>query len=92
MDNEDTGPQDPGLDIDQIHRLAALMCSEKEIAEYMGTTLDIIEEFYTSAVRRGREKGRINIRTWQMTEAQKGNIEMLKWLGLQYLSQTPPGK
>lgn len=84
--------KDPGLDRDEVRKLGALMCSIEEVAAYFNVKREIIEDFYFDDFRAGMDKGRINLRTWQMTEAQNGNIDMLKWLGQQYLGQIPQNK
>lgn len=82
----------PQLDRDTIKKLGALMCSVEEIAGYLGVDPDVIKDHYKDSWNEGTQAGRVNIRQWQMSQAQGGNIDMLKWLGQQYLKQAPHNK
>lgn len=83
----DTLP-DPNLDREQIKRLASIMCTEEQIAAFCNVSVNVIRRHYSVEVQTGHDTGKIQLRQWQMEQAQKGNIDMLKWLGKQFLGQT----
>jgi hypothetical protein len=91
-DDLDVAEDVPILDRDTIKKLGALMCSVDEIAGYLGVDPDVIRDHYADSWIEGTQAGRVNIRQWQMSQAQGGNIDMLKWLGQQYLKQAPHNK
>lgn len=78
----------PDLEENKIESLAAIMCTEMQIAEFFNVPLEYIRGRYMHAVQAGWEKGKIKIRQMQFDMAKDGNEEMLKWLGKQYLGQS----
>jgi hypothetical protein len=80
----------PRLKIDpaQVERLAAIHCTNEEIAAVVGCSSDTIERRYAVNIKTGRARGRASLRRIQWEAAQKGNIGMMIWLGKQLLGQT----
>lgn len=72
-----------------VERLAAIMCTESEIAAVLGTcvrTLQRDKEF-CRIYKKGMDTGRASIRRSQFEMMKAGNATMAVWLGKQYLDQ-----
>lgn len=80
-------PKKYNIDTKQVESLAGFGCTNKEIASFFGCSADLIEKSYSEFMTKGREKGKIRLRQWQMKAAEKGNVTMLIWLGKQMLGQ-----
>ena len=87
-------PKKYNIDTEQLEKLASFGCTNTEIASFFGCSSDLIEKSYSEFLTKGREKGKIRLRQWQMKAAEKGNVSMLIWLGKQLLGQSehPPEK
>jgi len=75
-----------------LKALAAVGCTNKEIAAHFGVSERTIERRYRNAEFRatmeaGLATGNISLRKKQMSMALKGNTTMLVWLGKQRLEQ-----
>jgi len=81
------------IDLEQVERLAAIDCTEPEIAAVLGIDYatwkrhkkrnpDILE-----TVERGKENGKASLRRLQWKTASEGNPTMQIWLGKQRLGQ-----
>lgn len=78
-----------GLEV--IEKLSSFMCTEEEIASFMGVTVETLHRQENNAsflerVKKGREKGKASLRASQFRMA-KTNPTMAIWLGKQYLGQ-----
>lgn len=75
------------VDLKLVERLAAIGCTDREIA----VTLEVSENFLRrrcrEALDRGRARLKKSLRRKQLELARKGNVPMLIWLGKQYLGQ-----
>ena len=80
-------PKKYNIDTSQVEKLAGLGCTNKEIGSFFGCSADLIEKSYSEFLIKGREKGKIRLRQWQLKAAEKGNVAMLIWLGKQMLGQ-----
>lgn len=78
------------VDLDDVVELAAEGCTTKEIAAALGFSQGTLfgRKDIKDAYDRGREMLGVNIRHWQICAAKSGNVQMLIWLGKQYLGQT----
>ena len=78
------------LDIDpaQVEALAAIGCTQEEIATALGCSRQTINRRFKVACIAGGDKLRMSLRRWQYVKAKDGNVAMLIWLGKQYLGQT----
>lgn len=77
------------IDYEAVERLASIMCTQQEIANYLNlhvTTLLRDEEF-CDTYKKGLDKGKMSIRRQQYKSAESGNVTMQIWLGKQYLNQ-----
>jgi len=86
------------IDLEQVERLAAIDCTEPEIAAVLGIDYatwkrhkkrnpDILE-----TVERGKENGKASLRRLQWKTAQEGNATMQIWLGKNRLGQSDKQK
>ena len=77
------------IDYDVVEKLAGIMCTQLEIASYLGCSVKTLEKDkkFVETHRKGLEKGKMSIRRFQYRAAEDGNSTMLVWLGKQYLGQ-----
>ena len=77
------------LDYGLIEKLASIMCTQEEIATFIGCdvrTLQRDEEF-CRIYKKGQENGKMSLRRMQFKSAEQGKVPMQIWLGKQYLNQ-----
>lgn len=80
------------IDQHQVEQLAAIFCTVGEIAAVLGCSKDTIERRFAALIKTGRCKGKMSIRRAQYNVAiKKENVQMLIWLGKQYLEQRDMG-
>ena len=81
------------IDIEQVERLAAIDCTEPEIAAVLGIDYATWKRHKKKnpdlalIVERGKENGKASLRRLQWKTAQEGNATMQIWLGKQRLGQ-----
>lgn len=75
------------LDRSQLVAFARAGCTNEEIAGAFGVSEETLSNNYSEELRLGRADGRVSLRTTQMMLAEHGNVNMLIWLGKQYLGQ-----
>lgn len=73
---------------EQVHKLAAIGCTDKEIGEIVGCSHDTLTRRFRDELDAGRANGRASLRRKQWEIALGGNVTMLIWLGKQYLEQS----
>jgi hypothetical protein len=76
------------LDTDIIENMAAIHCTNREIAEVMGVSVDTLQRNFPSFLQKGRARGKAKLRRMQWQAAEQGNATMLVWLGKNILGQT----
>lgn len=81
------------LDIIELEKLAAMHCTQQEVAAFFDTThktisIKLRQEPYKTVWERGWGKGNASLRRKQFELAMAGDKTMLVWLGKQWLSQT----
>ena len=81
-------PKKYDIDEKQVEKLAALGCTNTEIASFFGCEDSLISKSYSRNVTKGKEKGKIRLRQMQWRSAEKGSVPMQIWLGKQVLGQT----
>ena len=81
-------PKKYNIDTEQVEKLAGLGCSNTEIASFFDVGEHVIRKSYAEFLEKGRDKGKIRLRQWQMKAAQRGNVAILIWLGKQMLGQS----
>lgn len=93
------GPGQPPRKIpwEQVERMAMVQCSATEIIMILGISSQTL---YEASIRehgiplgeyldKFREIGKLALRRKQHEVALKGNVTMLRWLGIQHLEQSP---
>lgn len=73
---------------DQVQKLAAIGCTDKEIGEIVGCSHDTLTRRFKEQLVAGRANGKASLRRKQWEIALGGNVSMLIWLGKQVLGQT----
>ena len=83
-------------DLETIRKLAAMDCTDVEIAGFLGISLDTIQRWrkhhkgFQDAFASGKAHGNISLRRWQNRAAENGSAAVLIWLGKQRLGQREP--
>lgn len=76
------------IDNEMVVKLAAIGCTNKEIASVLDCNEDYLARGYNTELERGREQGKMRLRQKQMEVAMKGNVPMLIFLGKNMLGQS----
>lgn len=77
------------LDLDLIEKLAAIHCTNTEIAATIGCDSSLLsKKNYSEIVRKGRERGKQTLRRKMFETAMGGNVTMMIWLSKQILDMT----
>lgn len=76
------------LDYNAIEKLANIQCTQKEIASFLGCSVDTLQrdEKFCDLYNKGKENGKMSLRRMQFKLAEK-SYAMAIWLGKQYLGQ-----
>lgn len=79
----------PLKDIDptEVVKLAAMQCTNKEIASFFDCSTDTLERRFAAELAKGRDSGKIKLRRLQWQAAEKLDRTILIWLGKQLLGQ-----
>ena len=75
------------LDAQQVEELAAIGCTQVEIATVFGVAEGTIRHNFYDAYKKGHETAKMSLRRLQFAAANRGSVPMLIWLGKQYLGQ-----
>lgn len=67
--------------------LAKIHCTHKEMASILGISTDTLRDRFSHLIEKGQDGGKRSLRRLQWEQAEKGNIQMLIWLGKQMLGQ-----
>jgi len=80
----------PLLEIDarQVEKLAALRCSNIEIAAFVGCDRKTLYNRFSPEIDKGHQSGKERLRTLQWKSAENGNVAMLIFLGKNLLGQS----
>lgn len=78
-----------------IEQLASYMCTEEEIASFLGVSAETLKtkdnnETFSECIKKGRQKGKASLRMSQFRIA-KTNATMAIFLGKQFLGQSDEG-
>ena len=76
------------IDYEAVRKLAAIMCTQEEIASFLGCSVDTLQrdETFCGLYKEGRETGKMSLRRMQFKHAEK-NPQMAMFLGKVYLKQ-----
>ena len=81
------------FDLDQVRALAAMQCTQAEMAAVLKCSVDTIKRRidedadFADAINEGLGSGKVSLRRLQWEAAKKGNVTMMIWLGKQVLGQ-----
>ena len=75
-------------DRELIYKLAAIHCSNKEIASIVGLHIDSLQRAFKDILAAGRENGKGKLRRKMWEQALNGNTTMLIWLSKNHLGMT----
>ena len=80
------------IDLMQLEKLAALQCTDQELAAWFGVSPYTIAKRrkkpeFAEAIERGRVRGRVSVRRAQMKLLASGNPTIAVWLCRQLLGQ-----
>lgn len=75
------------LSPEQIEQLAAVGCTDEDIATVAGVSASYVKKHFRAELDRGRAGLRNGLRRRQVERANEGSDAMLIWLGKQYLAQ-----
>lgn len=89
-ENKKMGRPKKEIDYETVEKLAALFCTQDEIAAFLNLDVKTLQRDVEFGVfyKKGQEKGKCSLRRHQYECAKKGNSAMLIWLGKQYLGQS----
>lgn len=78
------------IDYESVSKLAAMQCTQMEIASYLGCSVDTLQkdEKFNGIYKEAMDKGKASLRRRQWAAVEEGNTTMLIWLGKQYLRQS----
>ena len=76
------------IDPKLVESLAAVGCTNIEIATLAGCSDDTLTRRFADILERGSASLKMSLRRKQVTIAQAGNVAMLIWLGKNLLGQT----
>lgn len=71
-----------------VYKLAAIGCKDKEISDWFGITEDTLRYNFSTELMKGRENLKHSLRRAQIQLAISGNPTMLIWLGKVILLQS----
>jgi hypothetical protein len=71
-----------------VYDLAKINCSQEEIANIVGCSVDTLVNKFSEVIESGRVMMRQSLKRKQYQMAMEGDRTMLIWLGKQYLGQT----
>ena len=77
------------IDLDAVQELASEGNTQEEISKALGFSRATFHnrKEVTEAYYKGVAEMKLSLRHWQFSAARGGNIQMLIWLGKQYLGQ-----
>ena len=73
---------------DEVEKLASFGCTNTEIASFFGCDESLIRKSYSEYLAKGRDKGKIRLRTMMWKTAENGNVSMQIWLSKQILGMS----
>lgn len=82
-----TGRPKKNVDEKLVFELAKIHCTKQEIASIVGCHVDTLYARFSDIMQKGVDEGKRSLKRLQWEHAQKGNIQMLIWLGKQWLGQ-----
>jgi hypothetical protein len=80
------------IDLHELEKLCMMQATDEEVAAWFAVSVRTIERRrknpkFEEVMTRGKAKGRLSVRRWQMKLLEAGNATMGVWLGKQLLGQ-----
>jgi DNA-binding Lrp family transcriptional regulator len=73
------------VDRDLVFRLACIQCSDQEIAEVVGVSVDTLRRRFSKILEQGKQEGRQSLRRAMYEKAMNGDSRLQIFLSKQYL-------
>jgi hypothetical protein len=73
------------IDRDLVFRLACIQCSDQEIAEVVGVSVDTLRRRFIKILEQGKQEGRQSLRRAMYEKAMNGDSRLQIFLSKQYL-------
>lgn len=73
------------IDRDLVFRLACIQCSDREIAEVVGTNVQTLRRRFGTLIDSGKEQGKQSLRRAMYEKAMNGDSRVMLFLSKQYL-------
>ena len=73
------------IDRDLVFRLACIQCSDQEIAEVVGTSVETLRKRFGKILEQGKQEGRQSLRRAMYEKAMNGDSRLQIFLSKQYL-------
>ena len=73
------------VDRDLVFRLACIQCSDQEIAEVVGVSVDTLRRRFLKILEQGKQEGRQSLRRAMYEKAMNGDSRLQIFLSKQYL-------
>ncbi len=84
-EQENTTKKYKTIDRELVYRLACIQCSDQEIAEVVGTTVQTLRKRFGKILDKGKQEGRKSLRRAMYEKALNGDSRLLIFLSKQYL-------
>ena len=84
-EQENTTKKYKTIDRELVYRLACIQCSDQEIAEVVGTTVQTLRKRFGKILDKGKQEGRKSLRRAMYEKALNGDSRLQIFLSKQYL-------
>jgi len=73
------------IDRELVFRLACIQCSDQEVAEVCGISVDTLRRRFSKILEKGKQEGRQSLRRAMYEKAMNGDTRLQIFLSKQYL-------
>lgn len=73
------------IDRDLVFKLACIQCSDQEIAEVVGTSVETLRKRFGKILEKGKQEGKQSLRRAMYEKAMNGDSRLQIFLSKQYL-------
>jgi len=84
-EQENTTKKYKTIDRELVYRLACIQCSDQEIAEVVGTSVQTLRKRFGKILDKGKQEGRKSLRRAMYEKALNGDSRLQIFLSKQYL-------
>jgi len=85
QEQEKTTKKYKTIDRELVYRLACIQCSDQEIAEVVGTTVQTLRKRFGKILDKGKQEGKKSLRRAMYEKALNGDSRLQIFLSKQYL-------